>query len=89
LWLRLLAARWYRLRSFWHKFKQSNDIMDVNPITVKQIMTQYNCSQLIHGHTHREGKHEFMLNGAKATRFVLADWSHRGGSVLSFGELGE
>jgi UDP-2,3-diacylglucosamine hydrolase len=70
LWLRLLAARWYRLRSFWYKLKKSSDIMDVNQITVKHIMAQHDCSQLIHGHTHRAGKHEFMLNGVKATRIV-------------------
>ncbi|MEI8237263.1 MAG: UDP-2,3-diacylglucosamine diphosphatase [Methylococcaceae bacterium] len=89
LWLRLLAARWYRLRSFWYKFKKSSDIMDVNHITVKDIMAQYDCSQLIHGHTHRAGKHEFMLNGVKATRIVLSEWSNHGGSVLSFGETSE
>jgi len=32
--LRLLAARWYRLRSFWHKRKKSQEIMDVNQQTV-------------------------------------------------------
>lgn len=89
LWLRLLAARWYRLRSFWHKLKKSDSIMDVNPLTVKEVMTQYQCTQLIHGHTHRAGTHEFMLNGQKAIRFVLADWTNQGGSVLSFGEMCE
>lgn len=89
LWLRLLAARWYRLRSFWHKLKKSAYIMDVNPITVAQVMAQYGCTQLIHGHTHREGKHEFMLNGQKATRLVLAPWNNQGGHILCFGEAGE
>lgn len=86
LWLRLLVARWYRLRSFWHKLKKSEEIMDVNAAAVNAVMTQYGCSQLIHGHTHREGKQDFVLNGQAATRLVLAPWSNAGGRVLCFGD---
>jgi len=86
LWLRLCAARWYRIRSFWHKQKQSNYVMDVNQITVENLMEKYQCTRLIHGHTHRPAKHEFMLNGKKAQRFVLSDWNNDGGAVLCFGD---
>lgn len=85
LWLRLLAARWYRLRSFWHKQQKSTYVMDVNQITVETVMQQHECTRLIHGHTHRPAKHEFMLNGQKAQRFVLSDWNNDGGAVLCFG----
>lgn len=86
LWLRLIAARWYRIRSFFHKQKKSDYVMDVNQTTVENIMSQHNCTRLIHGHTHRPALHEFMLNGKKAQRFVLSDWNHDGGEVLSFNE---
>lgn len=82
--LRLLVARWYRICSFWHKQKKSTDIMDVNQTTVETIMTQHDCTRLIHGHTHRPALHEFMLNGQKVQRFVLSDWNNDGGNVLSF-----
>jgi UDP-2,3-diacylglucosamine hydrolase len=82
LWLRLLAARWYRIRSFWHKQKKSNYIMNVNQKTVENLMSQYECTRLIHGHTHQPALHEFNLNGKKAQRFVLADWNNQGGNVL-------
>ena len=85
LWLRLLAARWYRVRSFWHKQKKSDYVMDVNQTTVENLMQQHQCTRLIHGHTHRPALHEFKINGKKAQRFVLSDWTNDGGAVLSFG----
>jgi UDP-2,3-diacylglucosamine hydrolase len=85
LWLRLCAARWYRIRSFWHKQKKSDYVMDVNQSTVENLMQQHQCTRLIHGHTHRPAKHEFELNGKKAQRFVLCDWNNDGGDVLVFG----
>ncbi len=84
LWLRLCAARWYRLRSFFHKQKKSNYVMDVNQSTVEKLMQQHQCTRLIHGHTHRPFLHEFKLNDKKAQRFVLSDWTNVGGTVLSF-----
>ena len=84
LWLRLIAARWYRLRSFWHKQQKSNYVMDVNQTTVNNVMIQHHCTRLIHGHTHRPALYEFDLNGQKVQRFVLADWNDEGGEVLCF-----
>ena len=84
LWLRLCVARWYRLRSFFHKQKKSNYVMDVNQSTVEKLMQQHQCTRLIHGHTHRPFLHEFKLNDKKAQRFVLSDWTNVGGTVLSF-----
>ena len=74
LWLRLLAARWYRLRSFWHKRKKTQDIMDVNQQTVIETMRHRQCLTLIHGHTHRPTIHELTIDGQTAQRIVLADW---------------
>jgi UDP-2,3-diacylglucosamine hydrolase len=84
LWLRLLAARWYRLRSYWHKRKKAQEIMDVNPGTVQDVMRRFQCMQLIHGHTHRPAIHEIAVDGRDAKRFVLADWTRRSGAVLSW-----
>lgn len=74
LWLRLLAARWYRLRSYFHKRKKTQDIMDVNNDTVENVMRQFQCNTLIHGHTHRPTTHDLVLAGQPAQRIVLADW---------------
>lgn len=84
LFLRLVAARWYRMRSFWHKRKKSHDIMDVNQQTVIRVMKEYRCLRLIHGHTHRPKVHELQIDGQSAQRFVLAAWSKDAGQVLSW-----
>lgn len=74
LWLRLLAARWYRLRSHFHKRKKTQDIMDVNRQTVIDVMQRHECHTLIHGHTHRPAIHELLVDGHAAQRIVLSDW---------------
>lgn len=82
LWLRLIAARWYRLRSYFHKRGKNLDIMDVNQDTVVECMRTHTCYTLIHGHTHRPNLHEFSLDGTTARRYVLADWKPEGASIL-------
>lgn len=88
LWLRLLAARWYRLRSYFHKRGKSLDIMDVNQDTVIAFMRNYRCNTLIHGHTHRPAIYEFMLDDSPATRIVLADWKPEQSQFLCCNESG-
>jgi UDP-2,3-diacylglucosamine hydrolase len=56
-------------------------LMDVTQAEVERVLMKHNVRHLIHGHTHRPAKHEFLLNGEKATRTVLAPW-HEYGSVL-------
>jgi UDP-2,3-diacylglucosamine hydrolase len=86
--LRLLAARWYRLRSYWHKRKKSDDIMDVNQDTVINIMQKYGTLRLIHGHTHRPKLHHFSINEQAAQRFVLAAWTKDSGEILCWNSDG-
>jgi UDP-2,3-diacylglucosamine hydrolase len=80
--LRLLVARWYRWRSYVHKRKKSQDIMDVNQQTVMDMMREHDCWRLIHGHTHRPARHDFVIDGKNAQRFVLAAWRKEVGEVL-------
>ncbi|TRW90384.1 UDP-2,3-diacylglucosamine diphosphatase [Candidatus Methylobacter oryzae] len=82
LFLRLLAARWYRIRSYFHKRKKNQDIMDVNQDTVIQVMRERHCRRLIHGHTHRPAIHDFNVDGQSAQRFVLAAWSKNSAEAL-------
>lgn len=51
---------------------KADDIMDVTPEAVTDIMQTYAVDTLIHGHTHRPNVHE-LANG-RATRIVLGDW---------------
>ena len=88
LFLRLLVARWYRIRSFLHKRKKSQDIMDVNQDRVVNIMRERHCLRLIHGHTHRSAVHDFKIDSQAAQRFVLAAWSKSAAEVLCWDSNG-
>jgi UDP-2,3-diacylglucosamine hydrolase len=86
--LRLLMARWYRLRSYFHKRKKSMEIMDVNQDTVVKVMREHACLRLIHGHTHRPAIHNFDVNGQPAQRYVLAAWDNDAAKVLCWNRNG-
>ncbi len=86
--LRLLVARWYRFRSFFHKRKKSQDIMDVNQQTVVNVMQQHHCTRLIHGHTHRAAIHDLELKNKPAQRFVLAEWKKDYAEILRWNSEG-
>jgi UDP-2,3-diacylglucosamine hydrolase len=88
LFIRILAARWYRFRSYFHKRKKSQNIMDVNQQTVVNIMKEHDCLRLIHGHTHRPAIHDFEINGKTAQRFVLAEWKKEGVEILRWNTEG-
>lgn len=55
---------------------KTSTIMDVNQIAVESAMRKYDVARLIHGHTHKPAKHQFELNNAPATRFVLGEWKN-------------
>lgn len=61
--------------------RKAMDIIDVDQQTLEQAMQVCGAQQLIHGHTHRPGVHQFELNGQAAARTVLGDW-YEGDSVL-------
>ncbi|WP_339668342.1 UDP-2,3-diacylglucosamine diphosphatase [Dasania marina] len=53
---------------------KADDIMDVTPAEVEQIMRQHQSLRLIHGHTHRPQRHPMDIDGQTAERIVLGDW---------------
>jgi UDP-2,3-diacylglucosamine hydrolase len=64
-----------------HTSSTAGYIMDVTHDEVERVMQKHHVQHLIHGHTHREAVHPFILNGQPATRTVLGAW-HEHGSVL-------
>lgn len=70
-----------RAESREHTGSSMQSIMDVNRDAVQHAMRTAGVSRLIHGHTHRPGMHDFLLDGAPAQRIVLGDWYDHG-SVL-------
>lgn len=59
-------------------------IMDVNAGAVDALLREHAYPRLIHGHTHRPGTHEHLVDGHRCERRVLADW-YGSGSYLSCG----
>jgi UDP-2,3-diacylglucosamine hydrolase len=55
------------------------DIMDVNDSAVAEALRSHGVQRLIHGHTHRPGRHELEVDGQRCERWVLPDWYGRGG----------
>jgi len=55
------------------------EIMDVNDGAVREALRRHGVARLIHGHTHRAGKHALELDGRRCERWVLPDWYGRGG----------
>lgn len=54
--------------------RKAPEIIDADQQTIEATMKAFGVRELIHGHTHRPGIHEFELAGGKARRIVLGDW---------------
>jgi UDP-2,3-diacylglucosamine hydrolase len=63
----------------------SEEISDVTPAEVINIMQHNQVSLLIHGHTHRQARHNLTIEKLQSERIVLGDWGVTG-SVLSISE---
>ena len=79
---RVELARQLRQKSRAATGKKTAEIMDVNQQEVENTMRSRGVLQLIHGHTHRPAKHQFILDKQTATRFVLPEWDKQGGGLL-------
>jgi len=76
--LRLKLSGQLRKKSIEAKSYKSREIMDVNENAVNELMKKYPNSDLIHGHTHRQGTH----NEDKYKRYVLGEWSGLNGNAI-------
>ncbi|MEX2353721.1 MAG: UDP-2,3-diacylglucosamine diphosphatase [Gammaproteobacteria bacterium] len=72
--LRTMLSRGLKPAMQKSKMQKAEAIMDVNPSTVDAVMRAHQVTELIHGHTHRPGIHDFELHGTPARRIVLGDW---------------
>jgi UDP-2,3-diacylglucosamine hydrolase len=55
------------------------EIMDVNDAAVREALSRHGVRCLVHGHTHRSGRHEVEVDGRRCERWVLPDWYGAGG----------
>lgn len=76
--VRKALARQLREGSDAAKSGKSMDIMDVNAEAVAAAFRRHGVARMIHGHTHRPGRHTHEVDGTPRERIVLADWRDRG-----------
>lgn len=72
-----------RARSESEKKTKSMAIMDVNASAVVTALAEQGVQAMIHGHTHRQGKHEHLVAGKPCPRWVLGDWHADRGNALA------
>jgi UDP-2,3-diacylglucosamine hydrolase len=53
-------------------------VMDVNDQAVEAAYRATRVRRIIHGHTHRPGMHETVIDGEPAQRIVLGAWYEQG-----------
>jgi UDP-2,3-diacylglucosamine hydrolase len=55
------------------------EVMDVNDDAVRNAFRQHRVTRLVHGHTHKAGRHSMEVDGRLCERWVLPDWYGPGG----------
>jgi len=75
---RALHAGAARAGSRAHTARTTPYLMDVNSEAVAAAYRATGVRRIIHGHTHRPGVHEMLLDGTPTTRLVLGAWYEQG-----------
>ena len=76
---RIAIAEGLREKSEGAKHGKAAAIMDVAPAAVEEAFRRSGCDVMIHGHTHRPGRHVHVVDGRERVRWVLPDWYEAGG----------
>lgn len=71
---RLAMAAQARGESMAANQAKSAEIMDVNAGAVEAALRDTGVRLMIHGHTHRPGRHVLTVDGRRCERWVLPDW---------------
>jgi UDP-2,3-diacylglucosamine hydrolase len=81
---RKVIAAAMRRQSEAAKREKTAPAMDVDAIATNQLLRRHGAAAMIHGHTHRPGRHEHLAEGFRAERWVLADWREDRGEYLAW-----
>lgn len=86
LWLRRSLAVMLRSISRWRNRRSTPARMDVSQQAVEALLRAHDAELLIHGHTHRPGRHRFDCDGRVRERIVLGDWYAQGSVLVADGD---
>ena len=62
-------------------------LMDTNADAVADAFRRHGVTRMIHGHTHRQARHDHVVDGRACERWVLGDW-HATGNALAVDTTG-
>lgn len=79
---RQLLANEARAGSRAHTARAMATIMDVNTQAVERAFRATQAPRMIHGHTHRPGVHDALIEGHPVQRIVLGAWYEQGSCLL-------
>ena len=65
-----------------HTKRTAPRIQDVSPAAVETAFRTARVRRMIHGHTHRPGVHDTMVDGEPAQRIVLGAWYEEGSYLV-------
>jgi UDP-2,3-diacylglucosamine hydrolase len=68
---RKIIAQNLRQQSQEYNNIKDNNIMDVTTEAVYDVIIEYNVSQIIHGHIHKQAIHKFNFNNKENTRIIF------------------
>lgn len=72
-----------RARSEAEKRVKPPALMDANAGAVEDALRRHGARAMIHGHTHRQGRHIHRVDGHDCPRWVLGDWAPGRGTALA------
>lgn len=67
-----------------YKAKSAQDLarFDVTETAVNKMLIDHKAHIMIHGHTHKPGIQDFLLEGKPARRITLGDWDLHGSALI-------
>ena len=72
-----------RQRSETAKDGKPHALMDANADAIAAAFRTHGASRIIHGHTHRQARHEHIVDGRNCERWVLGDWGETGNALAA------
>ena len=80
---RLEICKDLRIKSYEAQKSKSDSLMDVNENEVKKLFKDLSFPPImIHGHTHRPKRHQYLLDNHACERWVLNDWYNSGSYLI-------
>lgn len=75
-----------RERSESEKQVKPVELMDVAITAVTEAFRHHQVSRMIHGHTHRQARHDLLVDGRHCQRWVLGQWDDKGNILACEGD---